>query len=402
MVANVINYFFHFTVGRMVSVPVFGEVEVLVSLLNVISIPAMAITMIVTKYSACAKAENDPCENYKIMAYMHKKIVIYGLPIFLIALFLTPFLKSFLKIESSFPIIIVWAVMLLSLFGSVNGGIINGWQKFKDANWMAILGAGVKFIGAIILIKIGWELNGAIAGFFLGALASYLLSLYVLRFIIEKRKKPNENGRKLIDFSDIKKYAAPVLVGNLALAVLGNADMVIAKHNLSLEMAGEYGALTIVSKIIFFATGVIGTVLFAMASEKNHKNGNSFSIFKNAFYLVLAVCFLSSLVYFLFPEFIMSILFGNKYVHISHLLGRFSLLAALYSLINIILMYLLSVQKTRIVYWLFAISLFSIFLSLFFGKSIFAILNIMIIVQLAALAISFYYAVKTKKQIQKS
>ncbi len=404
MIANALNYVFHLAVGRMVSVEIYGEVESLISFVSIISVPAMALTMLATKYAACSKAENDKKSSRDLLAYLNKKVSLYFFPIFLLALIATPFLKMFLKLDSNIPLILMWISMFVSFYFSITGGILSGWQKFKEASFAGAYGAAAKLIAGIILVKLGFALNGVIGSFLLGGLVSYAASIFALRFIFKKTADEKETGQKenIIDFVSLKGYVLPVFSGNLAIAIFGNVDMVIAKHNFDAVTAGQYGALAIVSKIIFCATGVIATALFSMSAENEHKKNDSIVIFRNAVLMVLAVSLASVVIYFFFPELILGLLFGNKYNEVSGLLGWFAILAAIFSLTNLILQYLLSIHKTKIVYSLCFIAFLMPLTMLFLGGSISAILLISALFQIAAIAVGLVYLLKNrihKKQI---
>lgn len=383
MVVNVLNYVFHLALGRMVSVEAYGEIESLLSLTLIISVPSVAIGMVATKFSAGHKAENDPSGNYGVMQFLNKKVTVWGLPVFFALIFATPFVGRFLKITSAFSLILVWIIMFLSFFLAINSGVISGWQKFKEVNWMNIGGAVAKLIFAIMLIKIGLATTGAIGGYVLGMVASFLISLLFLRFILNA--KHPKNDIKEIDLRPVKKFIMPALIGSLAINILGNADMVLAKHNLDPLAAGQYGALTIVSKIIFYATGIIATVLFAMSSESNHKKNNSFAILKNAIYLMIFVSAVSVAVYWAFPAFVMGLLFGNKYSGVSHYLVWFAIASVLYSFVNLFFQYLMSIHETKIAYLLLVLSFLSIAAILFLGNNIFVIISAVAMVQLVSI-----------------
>lgn len=396
MAANILNYVFHLAVGRMVSVEIYGEIESVVSLMNILAVPAMTLSFVATKFAAHSKADGKPEESREIIKYLNKKVLQYGLPLFILAFFLTPYVKNFINISDNWPIIFLWIMMFLSFLSAITGGILNGWQKFKRASFVGIFGAVIKLISAVFLIFAGFKLNGAIGGFLLGALASYIASLWTLKFIF-KYKKKQEEEHVPIDFGSIKKYILPIFLGTLAITILGNADMVIAKHNLDPVMAGQYGALTIVSKIIFFATGIIATVLFSMSSEKNHQKSDSLKIMKQASLLMLAASALAIVAYFIFPDFILSILFGGKYTAVSGYLGWFAILVVLYSFVNLIIQYLLSVQMTKVVYGIISISLLMILFIFLAGNDIRAILKIAILSQLASIIWGLFFLFKSKK-----
>ncbi|MFC1645080.1 oligosaccharide flippase family protein [Patescibacteria group bacterium] len=393
MLGSVLNYLFHLIIGRMVSVEIYGEVQSLTSLINIISVPAMTITMIATKYSAMYKATGDKVGGRKVIEYLNKKVTKFGLPVFVLAVIATPFVGKFLNIDEKLPIIILWVFMFFSFYASILNGSLAGWQKFKQVGWLGMLSAGVKLVFGIVLVKLSFGVSGVMGSFLVGAIAAYIASLVVLKFII--KAKNGKDGRiETIDFKSIKSYVMPALVGNLSINILGNIDMVMAKHNLDSVLAGQYGALTIVSKIIFFATGVIATVLFAMSAEDSQKKSNSIRIFVNASYLMIAVAVISIGAYFVMPDFILGMLFGDKYTDVSHYLGWFAILVTLFSFVNLIFQYLLSIQKTKVVYSFLVIAVICTGGILFFGKSFYAILIIASISQVSAIVVGLYFLFK--------
>lgn len=390
MIANVLNYIFHLVVGRMVSVPMYGEIESLLSLVHIVSVPGLTLTLVATKYAAGTKADDDPAGSRAILKYMSKKLLLYGTPIFVLSLFLVPFVGDFLKIESSLPLLLIWVSMFILFFSSINDGIINGWQKFFGGSAVNIAGTLVKLVAAVVLIKIGFGVNGAIGGYTLSALAVYIGTLFVLKFIfVGDSSKKNE--KNFVDFGSLKKYILPAFIATLAVAMLGNVDMVMAKHQLDLQQAGYYGALTIMSKAIFFATGAIATVLFAMSSEESYKKADTLKIFRYSIILTFLVTFFSAIFYGLFPEFVINIFFGEKYLLTADLLIWFAIMASLYAFANLFIQYLLSIHKTETV-WTFLILSILVATALFFwGKSIRDIILIVSITQIVVILVGLMY-----------
>ncbi len=402
MLANILNYAFHLVIGRMVSVEIYGEVQSLTSLINIVSVPAMTLTMVATKYAAGFKAENDKFKSKIVLNYLKRKIAKFLWPVLVIVVLATPLISKFLKIDSNLPLFFIWLMMFISFFLAINIGTLNGWQKFKNSSLVGALGAIVKLFFGIILVKVGFALNGIVGSFVLAGIASYIASVVALKFILQAKNnsKNNHNDEfEKIDFFAIRKYIIPVFVGNLAINILSNIDMVLAKHNLDATTAGEYGALTIVSKIIFFVTGIIATVLFAMSAEDDHKKNNSMQIFKNASYLMLAVSMIAIIAYFVAPKLILYILFGNKYVEVAHYLGWFAIMVTLFSFANLIFQYLLSIHRTKIVYSLLAISIITAVMILFFGKSFYAIILIVSLAQVASILTGFYFLFQKKQGV---
>lgn len=399
MLASVLNYVFHLVIGKQVSVEIYGETESLISLITIISVPAMTLSMVAAKYAASCSAEGDRNGSREILNYLNKKVLKYSWPLFLLAVVATPFVGNFLNIKNNFAIILIWIAMLLSFFAAINSGMLSGWQKFKDISVAGVCGAASKLIFGVVLVKFGFALNGIVGSFVLGSLAAYIVTLFALKFIITK-KPDNEvtHCNHKIDFKSLKRYIMPVFVGNLAITILGNADMVLAKHNLDALAAGQYAALTVVSKIIFFATGIIASVLFSMSAENSHKGNSSRHILKTALILVLVASSGATLIYFTYPALILSVLFGSKYQDVAPYLGWFAIAVTLFSLYNVIFQYLLSIHKTKISYTFLAVAIFMLVMIALYGKSIGAILMIVIISQIVAIISGIFFLLDKKEK----
>ena len=392
------NYIFHFVIGRLVSMEVYGEAESLISFVAIISVFSATLTMVATKYVANCKVEGNKNGCREILSYLNKEVIKYGLPIFFIAILLTPLVGNFFNIKNNLALVCIWILMLLSFFSAVNAGVFSGWQKFRYISLTGILGTAAKLISGIILVKIGLALNGIVGSFVIAAVASYFMSVMIIKFIILKKEEKSEEHHAItIDLQSIKRFILPVFVGNLAITIMCNIDMILAKHNLDAITAGQYGALTVTSKVIFFGTGIIASVLFAMSAERSHKGDSSKPILKIALALVSLASLVATIIYFFYPKLILSILYESKYQEVSSHLGWFAIAVSLFSIVNIIFQYLLSIHKTRISYALIVIAIVLMVLIFIYGSSITAIITIVIFTQLIAITIGVFYLLQKEK-----
>jgi O-antigen/teichoic acid export membrane protein len=394
MIVNVLNYIFHLLLGRMAPIELYGEIESLISLSHIISIPAATLGMIVTKYSAHTKADDNPYGSQLIFKAFNQKIINFGIPLFLLILTLTPLVKNFLKIEEYWPIILIWVLMLLGLFSAISNGILVGWQKFRETSGISIIGTTVKIIVGVGLLKLGFGASGVIGGFVLSGITVYILTVLTLKFT----KTKNKNSEKEVDFLAMKKYLLPALMGIVSITILSNVDMVLAKNKLDAISSGQYGALSVASKAIFFATGVLASVLFSMSAEENHKKGNSLRQLRNAFFLTLLATVCATTFYFLFPKFVLGVFFGDKYLDVASYLGWFAVMVSLFSFSHLFIQYLLSIQKTRAAFYFLAIALVEILAIFFFANSIYTIVSIVIIIQIMAILTGLYFILSDKNK----
>ena len=396
MTANVLNYVFHLVVGRMVSPSAYGEIESLISLLTIISVPAGTLTLIATKYAADMKAAGDVAGTYALSRYLTKKVLIFGTPLFVVALFFTPLIKDFLNTEGSLSILLLWGVMFFSFLSAATSGILTGWQKFKNTSIIGVLATVLKLLVVLLLLQLGFSVSGVVGSYILSTLFVYVATLFLLKRFFRKNTEEKQE-ETVVTFSDIKGYVAPAFYGTLSIAILGNVDMIFAKHHLEATASGEYGALSVAAKTIFFVTGVLTTVLFAMSAEESKQKKKGSYTFRLAVGLTSLVVVGSIVFFSLFPEFVVSVLFGDKYLTVSHLLPWFALAAGVYSLANLFLQYLLSLHETRVTLFFLALAGLEILNLFFFGGTLYAIIGITICTQILAALFGLWFVLKRKR-----
>ncbi len=406
MVMNALNYAFHFSLGRILDPAVYGALQSLIALLTIVSVPASALTLIATKYGAVAKAREDYGFAWHLFLYLNKLIIKYGWPLVIAAFLLSPFVKSFLQINDSLAVSLLWILAALTFFSSSSIGILSGWQKFKAVNAANITSSGIKLLLGILFAWLGFGLDGIVFCLALSGIIGYFISVRGLRFL--KKNDVSTTGTQpqseieTFDFSPVRGYVATALTGTFGIVALGNVDIVLAKHALTPEIAGAYGALAVVAKVIFFVTGVIATVLFSMSSESLEKNNNNhqpknFFVFWMALGLTILISLAAIAIYFLAPDFVMSIFFGKKYLAVAPLLGWFGLAAGLYAVVNLILQQLLSMHISRAAQWLCGIAIVESCGLFFFGTSLISIITIVILTQIIALISGLVFILKSCK-----
>ncbi len=398
MAVNILNYVFHLMLGRSVDASVYGAAESIISLFAIVSVPAAALTMVATRYAAGMKERQGKNGIRKLFRYLNRRIFLYGMPVFVGMFLLTPVVKGFLRIEDSLPIMLLWIAMFLAFLSAVSVGLLTGWQKFGAVNATNILFTMLKFFGTFLFVKLGYGVNGMVGSFVLAGFLAYWLS----RFFVGKMTTVTESEDQGNDeeiaasLATIKRYVFPALYGALSMAILGNADMVFAKHHLDPALSGEYGALFVASKTIFFVTSVLTTVMFAMSSADAERPENARQTFRMAALLTFLTATGSVLFFFFFPEFVMGIFFGDRYLAVSPLLGWFAVAAGLYSFGNLFLQYLLSLQRTRSAAYFLALSAFEIPLLFFFGEGLYVIIGITIAFQALIAFLGMFFILKQR------
>lgn len=363
MVASAFSYLFHMRMGRMLSVSEYGELQSLISIYMIIFLPSTALTLIVAKFSS----HNHRLEEfYKVKSFFKKLTKNFVCASFLISLILIVFCKQisyFLQLSSPYEVVIFSMVFIFLFLMAINKGVLQGFNLFKDLSLVVILETSSKFIFGVVLVWIGWKTYGAITAIVVGFAVSCLYSFLPLRKVFIKNKTANGDVKKALDtqggvkrlnlddeLKDLTKYAMPVVFSLLGVASLLSFDVILAKHYFTPQLAGAYGGLSIIGRIIYFAVAPLAGVLFS-TSSRQHKDGENY---QRSFFLSFALTFSAGacaiFAYFVVPRLIIQTLLGGKYINIASYLGWYAVAITMLSLVNLAVNFLLSIKMTKCVY----------------------------------------------------
>src|SRR3989344_5346448 len=308
--AYIINYVFHFYVGRTLGPEDYGVFGVLLSIIYIIVMPLMAIQTTLSRYVTELNVKNEKEKLAYLFSKSLKKIGTFGLIISILFIVMSPLLSSFLKIEIISPLIILGSSILFAFLVPVVRGFLQGVQNFKILGLTFIIESFSKIFFGIPLVFLGLGVNGAIAGFALSFFLPLIVLLYFVKNLFKERKMK-------FDTSGVYKYSFPVLIMLLALTGLYTWDVVLVKRFFDPIEAGQYAALSLFGKIIFFATLSISMVMFPKILELNSQNKESLPLLFKSIIITLFLGGTASFIYFLIPKFIVAMLFGEEYLIIS-------------------------------------------------------------------------------------
>lgn len=385
LIVNISNYFFHFTMGRMLGPSDYGILASLLSVLYLVSVFSGTLSTVTAKFTSDFFSAGSFGKIHLLIKKLTQKFFWAGLAVFLIFLLAAKFIAQFLKIESASLIIIIGAFSLILFLISLNRGVIQGLQKFGHLAINLSIEALLKLVLAIIFVILGWRVFGPLTAVLSAGLFAYLISFTPLNFLFKKSFQP-------IDKKKLILYSLPTLFIMLFLVSLYNADIILVKHFFSAREAGLYSALSILGKIVLFAPGAITQAMFPMAAYLRRRKKDPSKILKQTLILTSLIALVILISYFIFPKYLVMILFGGQYLEISSYLFFFGLIFFLFSLISIFISFFLAIHKLKFVYFLALIALAEVCLIIFFHQSILEIIYILFTVMAVLLAgLIIYY-----------
>lgn len=341
MTANVGSYVYHLLMGRWLGPAGYGEFSSLLSLLYIFTVPLLVGQTVLVKFISGFKAHGEVGQAKTLFVGVTKLFVIVslmGIPIILVA---APWITSFLHLSSVTLFVMVYILFVISLLTTVTASMVQGYQRFI---WFSVLTAGIILSKVILTIPLlRWGLLGAFVAAIIASAVMYLLYFLPLRFILRVKQKPTKLTRQ-----DALGFAVPTLFTLLGITSMFSTDIILVRHFFAAGEAGLYAALAILGKIIFYASSAITFVLFPVLSERTAKGEGTKKLVFSAVGAVAGISSLLTLLYFLFPDLIVRLLFGNAYAGAGIMLGMFGVFIALFSIGNIISSVCLATEKTGV------------------------------------------------------
>ena len=387
---NILNYIYHFFLGRSLGPADYGVFGALLAIIYVIAMPLMAIQTIITKFVSEFKEDKGKV-SYLLVGSL-KKMTLYGVLMLILFLIVSPFISSFLKIGSLSPLILISLFLLFGFLIPITRGVLQGLQNFKGLGATYITEGFSKLLVGIGLVTLGFGVSGAISGFVVSYFVPLVLTLYLLRKIMKSEKVK-------FDSKAVYKYSLPVIIMLVSLTMFYTIDIALVKHFFGNVDAGLYAALALLGKVIFFGSFSISMVMFPKVSELFTQNRKSKGILYKSLLLVLGLGGVATLIYFLFPGLIINLLFGKEYLAVKGLVGMMGLVMTIYSLVYTISFYNVSLNRKNFIYVLIFSNIVELGLIWFFHSSLMQVLTILLIIISLLFLYMIIYTIKNEKTI---
>lgn len=363
---NVLNYIYHFVLGRLLGPANYGELVALISVIGLLGVIPSSLSLVIIKYISAAKNQD---EVVTLTNWLKDKTFKVALGLFVLITISSSFIISFLHISQIWYIFLIAASSFFSLPALVNRSILQGLLRFKAMTGSVLIENTVKLILAVILIYIGFGVGGAVIGITIAVIAGWYFSEVYLKFSKTMKSVNVSNIRPMMFF------AFPVIIQSLAITSLYSSDVILVKHFFTSYDAGIYGAISTLGKIIFFGVGPISSVMFPIVARRQSKGENYKRIFIYSFIATILLSIAVLFIYWIFPSFVITSLYNSSYLEAKNLLFWFGLFMSLFTFSSLLINYSLSLGRTKVVLLPLLASLIQISVISVFHQSLFQVIT---------------------------
>ncbi len=377
-IANIFNYFFNLSMGRLLSVSDYGLLITLSSLLILLGVFQLSFSNIFAKFSARFYAKNDHLSEKKLITIGFKNIFLFSCALlFVLFVFLFP-VSSFLHIENKTLIGVMYITIFFAMLFSLPSGFLQGNLRFFSLSFFNIIQPVIKLGFGVLLVFLGIGVFGAVTAILMAAIVA-TIGGYVLIYKKYTQASTGEGTFNEKVFSkEFTHYAYTFFLASLGITLLTNIDIILVRHFFNAEVSGQYAALSLMGRAIFYLTAPINFVFFPLIAQKKERNESLFSTMMLATGVISLLSIALSLIYFVFPNVILAIFFpAEQYKVLAQYLGIFSLYILMFSLAVLFNNFFLSIGKTKVYIFTILAAVLQIILIFLFHNSLFEIIVIL-------------------------
>lgn len=364
--ANFGNFIYNLSMGRLLGPKLYGDLGSLFSTLIILSVPLAVLNLLVVKKVASFWGKKNISAIRSLFSYLTPRLFFSGIIFCTIYIILSPILSNFLQLDNVLPVVLISFFFILNLPITANRAVLQGTLSYSYLAINSITEISLKVIVSVLLVFFNLKLTGALLGPLVGTTTGYILSFIELKFIFSKSKV------KKTSFFDknSKTVLISLLLMTLSLIMFVNMDIILVKHFFTPFQAGEYVALSTVSKIIYYAVGPVIIVMFPTISSRISSGLPYILPLLGTLVVTLGVSSLMIFINFFFPKLVIGILFGAKYYGAASYLGIFSFFITIFTVNSILTHFFISVSYYKPLPFLFLAPILQTILMLFFHQTI--------------------------------
>ena len=371
-IAGFISYCFQLILSKLITANDYGSYNVLMSFSGLIGIPITILSISILKQYSIYKEQNSIIQIHKLFNVTIKLSIYIAVSIFIFFIIFIDYFINFLKISNNSTYYNFIVMHIVGIFFPFLSFFLQGMRDYFYFSIMNVLNSIVRLIIPLcLMLFVMLDLNNII----LSSTIASIISTIVLIYFIKKKydlsifaknfKLSLSEIRESYSQLSIKSYARSLLV-IISFSLIIQIDILIVNYFFDSEISGNYALASVISKIIFFISSGINTLILNEASGKNYfkiktKSYLYFSLIFTIFFSIL-FCLGS---YFLGP-FIIEFIYGEKFFLARDIIKFLPIAFVPYALIQCYEYYLLSQDKVIFsVLFIFLFPFLIYFLNLF-------------------------------------
>ncbi|WP_430908292.1 sugar isomerase [Maribacter sp. 2-571] len=376
------NYIYNLLLGRILGPSAFAEAALLITLLLVLSFVGMTFQLATAKFSVLFSGEQ--WERFR--NGMYSKASLFGLITGALVAVFSKTLQETFHTQNAYMFVLFGLGIPLYFFMSVNRGSFQGKQSFKKLSLTYQAEMWSRLLITLALLYLVPLHPGTLVA--IGILASFFFGLFpsdTKGLAWKTNQLINEDQKR------VNRFMLLTAGYELTQIIINNSDVLLVKHFFEAKEAGLYASLALIGRVVYFAAWMFVMLLLPKVVERQKEGRPTAPIlFKYVSYIgVLCMAIVAACS--LFPQLIISLMFGEAYIDMAPLLWQYALATSLFAISNIFAYYFLSLDHYIPVILSGILGISQIGLILWFHESLQLVVQVQIMAMIALLACQLLY-----------
>lgn len=326
-----INFGYNIAVARMLGPAAFGHAAAGVTLLMLVSAITLSFQLVCAKFVA---RNETPATKSQVYGQLLRRAWIVGILLGSALCAASGMVARYLNLPSPSLVIVLAVGIAFYVPLGVRRGGFQGVCAFSLLTANFVLEVLVKFIGAIVLMKLGYGVPGAVSAIAASVMLAYFLTPTPPELTVRpERGLPASFGEGM--------QAIVFFVGQV---VINNIDILLVKHFFSPDQAGLYAAVALVGRVVYMLAWSVVSAMFPISAGAKRDDNTSVLVIPLLFVMFIALAFALGLGYF--PDAALRAVFGSGFHSATHkldsLLTLYAAATGAYSLSVVLMAYEMS------------------------------------------------------------
>lgn len=393
LVAGLLNYFYQLQMGHMLPRAEYGVLFSLLSLSAILGTVSQTFQNATSRFTSTFRVQGSLGKIRTMWMFFLVRTLLLGVLLFLALALITPVMSHFLNLDDWRCFLVLCASLVLGFALPVNQGLLLGLQRFLPLGICQVLMPLIKVVLGALLVYLGLGVNGGLLPLLVGSIVVFVVSSFFVRDVARVHGERYE-------ITGMWSYTGLTLLGILSFGLLMNVDVVMARHYLSPESAGDYSAMAVLGRMALYAPMGIGAAMFPKTSELFEAGGDPHRAMRKAVLYTVIVGGTVLLGYCLFHGFVIDFAFRGEYQFGLVDLLKYGLSMLLFAVSFLSMNYFLSVNQTKIAYVALATSLLLVALLAVFHSGVGQFVDVMLVCGAVSLLLILPFYVRDHKRYQ--
>lgn len=334
MIANILNFIYSAFLGRALTLEQLGLITFINTIWSVSLLFINPLSSTVNQYSAYYAASNRKDSATLFYRSVFRRGVYIAIVFSVVWVLSIPLLATFFRIQESNVLLFFTPALILGVMAATSRGYLNGTLYFNLTALLIVAEATIKLGVAIICALLHVQQYTYLA---------VPISIGITGIIgVALARRKAEKLPTTKDFSFPAAYYTASLFSSTASVVFLSVDIILIKHFLSQELAGQYAVLALVGKMIYFFGALPNAFMTTLISRDIGAGRRTKKTFHMLFGITFGLVAIGFTALGLFGPTIVPVLLGEKTLPIIPYLLVYSLAIAFFTLSNSIVSYRLA------------------------------------------------------------